>query len=197
MSNIEKVIEEKEELKEGVAEDTLKYSATTYIKTQDLKDFNYYLGTMRKSYGLLIGGILLIAFGGYGLISEPSENVKNNILLCVLGVVSLLFVFVFSKLILKERIKKLDLSDMPAVTIVVSEEGIIYKFENEENNEGHDIIPFAWHLVDRCVELKNHIYIHMVDYRTVLLVIKSDVENTRAYEYLKEKVQAVGKWLEK
>ena len=197
MSNIEKVIEEKEELKEGVVEDASKYSATTYIKTQDLKDFNYYLGTGRKSFGLLIGGVLLVAFGGYGLITEPSENVKNNVLLCILGVVSLLFVFVFSKLILKERIKKLDLSDMPAVEIVVSDEGIVYKFEDEKNNEGHDIIPFAWNLVDKCVVKENHIYIHMVDYRTVLLVVKSDIENTKVYTYIKDKMQAASKWIEK
>ncbi len=200
MSDIE-IIEEKVE--EVVAENVEvidapeSYSAVTFIKRQDLIDFNLYLGSRSKSYGILIGGALMLGFGVYGFITEKAENLATNILFCLLGILSFLFVFVFSKIILKKRILKLDLSDMPPVEVVVSNEGILYRFEEEARNEGQEMLPFGWHLVHRVVASENHIYIHMVDYRTVLLLVKSDVENTKAYSYLKEKIQTENKWIEK
>lgn len=157
------------------------------IKRDDLYNFNLYLASLNKNFGLLLGGTIILIFGIYGLFNDGKENIPVNIVICLLGLMSYLFVFVISKIILKKKIMKLNLDDMPPVEVTLSDEGILYKFRDEVNNEGKVFNPFKWNEVSRVVLTNEYIYIHLIDHRTVLLVTTRDLESDEFIEYIKDK----------
>lgn len=167
------------------------------IKRDDLYNFNIYLASLNKNLGLLLGGTIILIFGIYGLFNDGSENIPINIVICILGLMSYLFVFVISKLIIKKKIMKLNLDDMPPVEVILSEDGILYKFKDEVNNEGKEFLPFKWNEISRAIVTKEYIYIHMIDHRTVLLITRRDLETDEFIEYMKNKLLPVKRFFEK
>lgn len=178
-----------EENKIELIEEKESYSEIVNIKKEDLYNFNMYLAGMHKNFGLLVGGTFIFGIGVWGLINDGPEALLVNIVICLLGLMSYFFVFVVSKLMVKRKIKALKLEDMPPVEITLSDEGVLYKFENEENNQGHTFYPFSWKEVLKCVMNKDYLFIHMIDRRTVLLVTLRDIKSKNFLDYLEKKLQ--------
>lgn len=167
------------------------------IKKDDLYNFNLYLASLNKNLGVLMGGTIIFIFGLYGIFNDGKEALFVNIFICILGLLSYLFVFVISKLIIKRKIKKLNLEDMPAVEVTLNDDGILYKFKDEVNNEGKEFYPFAWKEVSRAVVTNDYLYIHMIDRRTVLLIIMKDIDNNEFIDYIKDKLLPVKRYYDK
>ena len=156
-----------------------KISEINNIKKDDLYKYNYYLASLNKNLGMLIASLFILGFGIYGIIADEKDakHLVVNSLFIALGVLGILLVFVFSKLIIKKKVDKLKLEDLEPVEVTLSKEGILYKFVNEAQNEGQTIQPFTWNEVSRVVLKDEYIYIHMVDHVNVLLITRRDLTN--------------------
>ena len=121
-------IKEKDENKKEIKE-------VIHITKDDLYRFNLYLASLNKNLGMVVGGIVILFFGIYGIFTDDLNVLWMNILLCVMGIIGLLFAFVFYKILVKHKIKKLDLQDLDDVEVTLNEDGILYKFRDEVLNE--------------------------------------------------------------
>lgn len=186
MSEIENIEEIKKEYKEIIN-----------IKKDDLYKFNLYLASLHKNLGVLLGGTIIFIFGLYGIFNDGNDALAVNIFICFLGLLSYLFVFVISKMIIKRRINKLDLTDMPPVEVTLSDEGVLYKFRDEIDNNGHNFYPFAWKEISRVVVTKDYLYMHMIDHRTVLLITLRDIDDNNFIEYIKEQLLPLKRYFDK
>lgn len=183
-------IKEKDENKKEIKE-------IIHITKDDLYHFNLYLSSLNKNLGIVVGGIVILFFGIYGIFTDELSVLWMNILLCIMGIVGILFAFVFYKILVKHKIKKLDLKDLDDVEVTLNEDGILYKFHDEVLNEGKEFYPFAWKEVSRAVVTNDYIYIHMIDRRTVILITTKDIQNEEFIEYLKEKLIPLKRYFDK
>ena len=168
-----------------------------HITKDDLYKFNIYLAGLNKNLGMLVGGIFILAFGIYGLFKDGIEALWMNILLCLMGVLGILFALVFYKLLVKRKIRKLNLTDLEDVEVTLSEKGVLYKFADETLNEGKEFYPFVWTEISRAVVTNEYIYIHMIDRRTVILINVRDIKNQEFISYLKEKLLPLKRYFDK
>ena len=111
-------IKEKDENKKEIKE-------VIHITKDDLYRFNLYLASLNKNLGMVVGGIVILFFGIYGIFTDDLNVLWMNILLCVMGIIGLLFAFVFYKILVKHKIKKLDLQDLDDVEVTLNEDGIL------------------------------------------------------------------------
>lgn len=185
INDLEKKVE-KEEIKEILN-----------IKKEDLYNFNIYLASLNKNLGTLVVATFVIVLGIYGICTESKEKILFNAFYCILGILGYLYVFVFMKLIIKNKINKLKLEDLPPVEITLNSNGILYKFYDEQENEGKEFYPFSFKEVSRAVITNDYIYIHMIDKRTVLLVPMKDLKSDSVIEYLKEKLSPEKRYFDK
>ena len=146
---------------------------------------------------MVVGGIVILFFGIYGIFTDDLNVLWMNILLCVMGIIGLLFAFVFYKILVKHKIKKLDLKDVDDVEVTLNEDGILYKFRDEVLNEGKEFYPFAWKEISRAIVTNDYIYIHMIDRRTVILITVKDIQNEEFIVYLKDKLMPLKRYFDK
>lgn len=183
-------IKEKDENKKEIKE-------VIHITKDDLYRFNLYLASLNKNLGMVVGGIVILFFGIYGIFTDDLNVLWMNILLCVMGIIGLLFAFVFYKILVKHKIKKLDLQDLDDVEVTLNEDGILYKFRDEVLNEGKEFYPFAWKEISRAIVTNDYIYIHMIDRRTVILITVKDIQNEEFIVYLKDKLMPLKRYFVK
>ncbi len=183
-------IKEKDENKKEIKE-------VIHITKDDLYRFNLYLASLNKNLGMVVGGIVILFFGIYGIFTDDLNVLWMNILLCVMGIIGLLFAFVFYKILVKHKIKKLDLQDLDDVEVTLNEDGILYKFRDEVLNEGKEFYPFAWKEISRAIVTNDYIYIHMIDRRTVILITVKYIQNEEFIVYLKDKLMPLKRYFDK
>lgn len=181
-------IKEKDENKKEIKE-------VIHITKDDLYRFNLYLASLNKNLGMVVGGIVILFFGIYGIFTDDLNVLWMNILLCVMGIIGLLFAFVFYKILVKHKINKLDLQDLDDVEVTLNEDGILYKFRDEVLNEGKEFYPFAWKEISRAIVTNDYIYIHMIDRRTVILITVKYIQNEEFIVYLKDKLMPLKRYL--
>lgn len=168
-----------------------------YIKKQDLYNFNLYLASLNKNYGTLLVATFVIFLGVYGIITGPKEDLVMNILFCAFGVFGYVYVLLLMKFVIRNKINKLKIEDLEPVELTINEDGVLYKFADEKNNEGKEFYPFSWKEISRAVIVDDYIYLHMIDHRTVILITRKDLRNNDTIQYLQLKLEPMKRFFDK
>ena len=168
-----------------------------YIKKQDLYNFNLYLASLNKNYGTLLVATFVIFLGVYGIITGPKEDLVMNILFCAFGVFGYVYVLLLMKFVIRNKINKLKIEDLEPVELTINEDGVLYKFADEKNNEGKEFYPFSWKEISRAVVVDDYIYLHMIDHRTVILITRKDLRNNDTIQYLQLKLEPMKRFFDK
>ncbi len=164
-----------------------------YIKKEDMRKFNLYLASLNKNLGMVLAGSVIAILGIYGLFTSGKEDLFINILTIVLGVVGLLFPLFFNKLIFTTKINKMEFEDLEPVEVVVSKEGMLYRFVSEKDSQ--EFLPYKWTEMLRAVEKDNYLYIHLSDRRSVIIITLDDLENPEFLEFIKRELIPLKRYL--
>ena len=165
------------------------------VNKEDIYNMNMYLLSHNKNLGLLVVGTGFIGLGIYDLIKNKSEELIYNILLIVVGVLGIFFALVVNKYLLQKKMKKNTYEDMPPIEVTANNDGILYKYIEEENQK--EYLPYKWNEVLRVVKTEEYIYIHLIDRRSIMLIPLRDLKNDKLLEFLKEKYIPLRKYIEK
>ncbi len=163
------------------------------IKKEDMRNFNLYLASLNKNLGMLLAGSVIAILGIYGLFTGGKEELLINIITIVLGVAGLLFPLLFNKFIFTAKINKMEFEDLEPVEVVVSEEGMLYRFVSEKDSQ--EFLPYKWTEMLRAVEKDKYLYIHLSDRRSVIIITLEDLQNPEFLEFIKRKLIPLKRYL--
>ena len=91
--------------------------------------------------------------------------------------------------------KKNIYEDMPPIEVTANDEGILYKYIENENQK--EYLPYRWNEVLRVVKTNDYIYIHLIDRRSIMLIPLRDLKNDKLLDFLKEKYIPLKKYIER
>lgn len=178
-------IVEEEKKQEGTKEESKQIKITTYIDVPDLYSFNRYIISRNKNISSIIFGIIFFVYGILDIRIHKQENLVIDMIAMVFGVLFILYAFVFYKLMMMAKVKKMDLKKLDPIDVIVSDEGLLYELSTEKDEK---YIPYAWNLISKVRESNDYIYIHLIDKRTVLLIRKEDITDSTFIPFLKSKL---------
>lgn len=164
------------------------------VKKEDIYNMNMYLLSHNKNLGLLVVGTLFIGLGIFDIINNKNEELLYNILLIVVGILGIIFALFVNKRLLQRKVKKSVLEDMPPIEVTANDEGILYKYIEEENQK--EYLPYKWNEVLRVVKTTEYIYIHLIDRRSIMLLPLRDLKNDDLLNFLKAKFKDNKKFIE-
>lgn len=164
-----------------------------YVKKEDLYNFNMYMLRQSKNYGLLVVGVLFTLLGVGGILFGKDEDLVYDLLTILVGIGGILFATVVSKIILKSKVKKSNFQDLPPIEVTANENGILYKYIEENQKE---YLPYRWREVYKVVKTNDYIYIHLIDKRSIMLITLRDLKNTELIDILKERFSDKKKFIE-
>lgn len=162
-----------------------KIKITTNIKKQDLYNFNMYIISRNKNISGVIFGVVFILWAIYDICLHKQQGLIGNIIIIIIGVMFILYKFVFFKQMMLKKVKKLDLQDLEPIDVELTEEGLLYQLEKETTE---NYVPYAWNLVAKIVESDYYLFVHLIDRRTILLIKKEDITNNEFISFIKGKV---------
>ena len=166
---------------------------TIYVKKEYLYYFNMYMLKQNKNLGLLIVGVFFTILGLYGVIFGKDEDIVYDLLTILVGVCGILFATIVSKFILKRKVKKSNFEDLPPIEVTANDNGILYKYIEENQKE---YLPYRWREIYKVVKTNDYIYIHLIDKRSIMLITIRDLKNTELIDILKEKLSDKKKFIE-
>ncbi len=178
-------VEEEKMKEEGGKEESNQIKITTYIDVPDLYSFNQYIISRNKNISSIIFGIVFFVYAIWDICIHKKENLVIDSIAMAFGVGFILYAFVFYKLMMMAKVKKLDLKKLDPIDVIVSDDGILYELSAEKDEK---YIPYAWNLVSKVRESENYIYIHLIDKRTILLIRKEDITDSAFILFLKSKL---------
>lgn len=178
-------MEEEKMQEKNTKEESNQIKITTYIDIPDLYSFNRYIISRNKNISSIIFGIVFLIYGIWDICIHKQENLVIDSIAMAFGVLFILYAFVFYKLMMMAKVKKLDLKKLDPIDVIVSDEGILYELSTEKDEK---YIPYAWNLISKVRESDDYIYIHLIDKRTILLIRKEDITNSSFIPFLKSKL---------
>lgn len=178
-------VEEEKKQEEDTKETSNQIKITTYIDVPDLYSFNRYIISRNKNISSIIFGIIFFVYGIWDICIHKQENLVIDIIAMAFGVLFILYTFVFYKLMMMAKVKKMNLKKLDPIDVIVSDEGLLYELSTEKDEK---YIPYAWNLISKVRESDNYIYIHLIDKRTILLIKKEDITDSTFIPFLKSKL---------
>ncbi len=165
-------------------EDTNKeqITITTYIDETDLYHLNMYLISRNKNLSSIIFGIVFII---WAICLHGKTDLVWNIVICILGILFILYALLFYKILMVRKVKKLNLQKLEPIDVTINDEGILYELKSEKDEKYE---PYAWNLISKIVESDYYIYIHLIDKRTILLICKKDITDDTFVSFMKTKI---------
>lgn len=164
-----------------------KVKIITNIKKQDLYNFNMYIISRNKNISSIIFGAVFILWAIVDICLHKQQGLVGNIIIIVIGILFILYKFVFFKLMMMKKVNKLDLQDLEPIDVELTDEGILYQLEKEVEENYN---PYAWNLIAKVVESDYYLFIHLIDRRTILFIKKEDITNSEFILFLQEKVES-------
>lgn len=165
------------------------------ITKDDIYKFNLYLSTLNKNLGMIMASTFIIILGIIGLIKDGSDALLLNLLTLFLGILGMLFIFVFNKLLIKRKIQKMDFDDLEPIEVTLNDEGILYRYESEMDKT--DIMPYRWDMILRAVIVEEYAYIHLYDRRSIIIITLRDTNKDEVIEILKNKLAFQKRYFER
>lgn len=168
-------------------EDTNKeqITITTYIDETDLYHLNMYLISRNKNLSSIIFGIVFIIWAIWDICLHGKTGLVWNIVICILGILFILYALLFYKILMVRKVKKLNLQKLEPIDVTINDEGILYELKSEKDEKYE---PYAWNLISKIVESDYYIYIHLIDKRTILLICKKDITDDTFVSFMKTKI---------
>lgn len=168
-------------------EDTNKeqITITTHIDETDLYHLNMYLISRNKNLSSIIFGIVFIIWAIWDICLHGKTGLVWNIVICILGILFILYALLFYKILMVRKVKKLNLQKLEPIDVTINDEGILYELKSEKDEKYE---PYAWNLISKIVESDYYIYIHLIDKRTILLICKKDITDDTFVSFMKTKV---------
>lgn len=168
-------------------EDTNKeqITITTHIDETDLYHLNMYLISRNKNLSSIIFGIVFIIWAIWDICLHGKTGLVWNIVICILGILFILYALLFYKILMVRKVKKLNLQKLEPIDVTINDGGILYELKSEKDEKYE---PYAWNLISKIVESDYYIYIHLIDKRTILLICKKDITGDTFVSFMKTKV---------
>lgn len=168
-------------------EDTNKeqITITTHIDETDLYHLNMYLISRNKNLSSIIFGIVFIIWAIWDICLHGKTGLVWNIVICILGILFILYALLFYKILMVRKVKKLNLQKLEPIDVTINDEGILYELKSEKDEKYE---PYAWNLISKIVESDYYIYIHLIDKRTILLICKKDITDDTFVSFMKTKI---------
>lgn len=163
--------------------------ALLHINKEDIYEYNLYVLKTQKHIGNIIPSLIFIILGIIGLITDEKTKkaIILNIVLILIGIVGYFLLKFIPILLLKQKLKKRITDDLPPVEIKLSDDGILYQYEKENQSSEKPISPFLWQEVSKVVITNHILYIHFTS-RIFLVVTMKDIDPDLFISYLKTKV---------
>lgn len=158
---------------------------TTHIDETDLYHLNMYLISRNKNLSSIIFGIVFIIWAIWDICLHGETGLVWNIVICILGILFILYALLFYKILMVRKVKKLNLQKLEPIDVTINDEGILYELKSEKDEKYE---PYAWNLISKIVESDYYIYIHLIDKRTILLICKKDITDDTFVSFMKTKV---------
>ena len=168
------------------------YSFKQKLTDKDLISYEYHLMRTSRSLDLntLILGALAVGLGFYGIFGKENGSLVLNIILIALGLFTMFLFLPLVHLIIILKHKKHPVN-MDEITVSFYENGILYKYTNDETQDERDVV--IWENVKRIQEKKDFFYAYLYNGAKVLIFKKECIDDFDKFDELMDEYLIRGK----